>query len=442
MKPFPRHQPISTAEFEKSKDNREARFGLPAEIRFCTRCTISNQRVTSAVSEFQLHAESKKSTTGFDEEGVCDACRVWETKDNIIDWQERDRELRDLCDRHRREDGRYDCIVPGSGGKDSFYQAYILKNEYGMHPLTVTWAPHIYTDWGWKNMQAWIHSGHDNFLMTPNGRVHRLLTRLATETMLHPFQPFVFGQKVLPMRMALMHDVKLVFYGDHPAERGTPKADANDPTVKPKQFMMSGEIDDLHLGGVRIGELKENFGLIDYEFRPYLPLTEEEFKSSGIKFHYLGYYLSWLPQEPYYFATEHGGFQPAPERTPGTYSKYAGIDDKVDDFNFYCFFIKFGIGRASYDSAQEIRARDINRDEGVALVRRFDGEFPKRFSQEFFQYISVREKEFPKAAAMFEQPIMDLEYFNHLCDRFRSPHLWDFENGAWTLRQAVWNAED
>ena len=50
-----------------------------------------------------------------------------------------------------------------------------------MHPLTVTWAPHIYTEWGWKNFQSWIHSGLDNFLFTPNGRAHRLLTRLALE---------------------------------------------------------------------------------------------------------------------------------------------------------------------------------------------------------------------------------------------------------------------
>lgn len=49
--------------------------------------------------------------------------------------------------------------MPGSGGKDSFYAAHLLKYKYGMHPLTVTWAPHIYTPWGWENMQAWIHAG-------------------------------------------------------------------------------------------------------------------------------------------------------------------------------------------------------------------------------------------------------------------------------------------
>ena len=53
---------------------------------------------------------------------------------------------------YRKNDGSYDCLVPGSGGKDSFYAAHLLKYKYGMHPLTVTWAPHIYTPWGWENI--------------------------------------------------------------------------------------------------------------------------------------------------------------------------------------------------------------------------------------------------------------------------------------------------
>ena len=116
-----------------------------------------------------------------------------------------------MCDKHRKYDGSYDCIVPGSGGKDSFYASHILKNKYKMNPLTVTWAPHIYTNWGWKNFQSWIHSGNDNYLMTPNGKVHRLLTRLSTELLFHPFQPFMFGQKTLAPKMASLFKIPLVF---------------------------------------------------------------------------------------------------------------------------------------------------------------------------------------------------------------------------------------
>ena len=136
---------------------------------------------------------------------------------------------------------------------------------------------------------------------------------------------------------------------------------------------------------------------------------------------------------------EHGGFQASPERTPGTYSKYNSIDDRIDDLHYLTTGIKFGIGRASYDAAQEIRSGDINREEGVALVRRFDHEYPERFVEEMFRYLSLHEKEFPEASKMFANPIMDREYFRLLTDQFRSPHLWCQENGQWRLRHPISN---
>ena len=157
--------------FEKDGDNLEAKYGLPQQVAFCKKCIISNQRPNSAV-EFKHTSETKKATISFDENGVCDACKQAERKKTGIDWELREKELIELCDKYRRNNGRYDCLVPGSGGKDSFYASHQLKYKYGMHPLTVTWAPHIYTPWGWKNFQAWIHAGFDNYLMTPNGQVN------------------------------------------------------------------------------------------------------------------------------------------------------------------------------------------------------------------------------------------------------------------------------
>jgi hypothetical protein len=139
---------------------------------------------------------------------------------------------------------------------------------------------------------------------------------------------------------------------------------------------------------------------------------------------------------------ENGGFQASPERTPGTYSKYNSIDDKIDDFHYYTTYIKFGIGRATYDAAQEIRNEEITREEGIALVRKYDGEFPDRFADEIFQYLSVPEREYPVASQQFEQAIMDRDYFDDLADSFRSPHLWMREGKNWHLRQTVWHDVD
>lgn len=417
----------------------DAYYGLPREVKFCKRCVISNQRPNSAV-EFEHTTDSVKSTIGFDEDGICDACRVAERKKVDIDWAERDRELRELCDRYRRNDGHYDCLVPGSGGKDSFYAAYKLKYEYGMHPLTVTWAPNIYTDWGWHNFQAWIHAGFDNYLCTPNGRTHRLLTRLAVERLFHPFQAFILGQKNLAPKMALLFNIPLVFYGENEAEYGNPRSDT-DSARRDFRYFTTQDPSKVYLGGTSLDELLGRFGVDRTELQPYLPADPDEIEAKKIAVHYLGYYLKWHPQGSYYYAVENGDFQASPERTPGTYSKYNSIDDRIDDFHYYTTFIKFGIGRSTYDAAQEIRSGEITREEGVSLVRRFDGEWPERFAKQVFEYLSINRREFPKAHGEFEQPQMTTEFFMELADRFRSPHLWLRENGEWKLRHTVWMEE-
>ncbi len=415
------------------------KYGLPEAVKFCKRCCISNQRPNSAI-EFQHTTESKKTTINFDEEGVCDACRLAEQKHGSIDWDEREKNLRELCDKHRRNDGEYDCLIPGSGGKDSFYAAHVLKYKYGMHPLTVTWSPHVYTEWGFRNFEAWIHAGFDNYLCTPNGRIHRLLTRLSVENLFHPFQPFILGQKNLAPKMAALFNIPLVFYGENEAEYGNPIKDTNS-AKRDWSYFTGDDKSKMFLGGTSIAELTEDYGLEQQDLIPYLPANPETIEKTNMEVHYLGYYLKWHPQSCYYYSVEHGGFEASPERTPGTYSKYNSIDDRIDDYHYYTTYTKFGLGRATYDAAQEIRSGDILREEGVALVKRYDGEWPERFADEIFKYLSINEKELPQASKMFEQPTMDRAYFDALADQFRSPHLWRYDNGKWNLRHTVWQGD-
>ncbi len=416
-------------------DNLEVKYGLPREVHFCKRCVISNQRPNSAV-EYQHVAASRKQTIHFDAEGVCDACRVAETK-ALINWDERERELIDLCNRYRRNDGHYDCIVPGSGGKDSFMQSHLLRYKYGMHPLTVTWAPHIHTDWGWRNFQAWLHSGFDNHLVTANPKIHRLLTRLAVDNLFHPFQPFIIGQKALATKMSTLMNIPLVFYGENEAEYGNPQANMSS-AQREWEYSTAEDTSKVYLSGVSVADLETRYGMERNDLDIYLPANPSDLKRVGTEIHYLGYYIKWHPQSAYYYAKEHGNFQAAPERTPGTYSKYNSIDDKIDDFHYYTTFVKFGIGRATYDASQEVRSGDITRDEGVALVRRFDGEFPERFAEEIFQYLSIPAHEFPLASKEFAQPTLTRALFDEMADGFRSPHLWEKAEGKWSLRHAVW----
>jgi N-acetyl sugar amidotransferase len=431
--------PVDLAAYAPDNAEPQTFYGLPREIRFCARCGYSNQKPNSE-KEYKHSIDTRKPTVAFDEEGVCAACRVAATKKSV-DWAERERMLRALCERYRRNDGHYDCLVPGSGGKDSFYAAHKLKYEYGMNPLTVTWAPHLYTEWGWHNFQAWIHAGFDNYLFTPNGRVHRLLTRIALEKLFHPFQPFIMGQMYYPPKMAAKLGIPLVFYGENPTEYGNNQKE-NAQASKDVSYFTAADRSDLYVAGVPVRELIQQFGLSEIDLDPYLPPAPEEMEGRGIDVQYLGYYLPWHPQDCYYYAVENGGFRAAPERTAGTYSKYSSIDDKIDDYHYYTTFTKFGIGRATYDASQEARNGDITREEAVALIRRYDGEYPERFEADNLAYLSLPEKEFPIASKCFEQPIIDRAYFMALADRFRSPHIWQNINGAWKLRKAIYDPTD
>lgn len=379
---------------------------------------MSNQRPTSTV-EFKHTINSAKDTLNFDEEGICDACRTAEQKEKI-NWEEREAKLIELLDKHRSKDGSYDCLVPGSGGKDSAYQAHILKYKYGMNPLTVTWPPILYTDYGYKNWKNWIDSGFDNISWNRNGKVMKLLTKLSIKNLFHPFQTFILGQKNLAPKIAAKYGIDLIFYGENEAEYGNPIAD-NETSLRDKSYYSYSHLDEIYLGGLPVSEIMENYDVKMSDIQAFLPASVEDLEKSKVEVHYLGYYLKWTPQEVYYYAVENTGFKARPFRTQGTYSKYNSIDDKIDDLHYYTTYIKFGIGRATYDSSQEIRNYHITREEAVALVNRFDGEFPDRYFDEIMAYLEI-----------------DPEYFKtDLTDKFRSPHLWENVNGIWKLRHNV-----
>jgi len=397
--------------------NLEIKYGLPGEVKFCRACVLSNQRAAPSES-MQDTAESQKKTVKFDDDELCDACRVVATKKEI-DWEKRERELIDLLERKRSRNGAYDCLVPGSGGKDSIYAAHMLKTKYGMNPLTVTFAPHMYTDVGWRNFQNWIHfGGFDNYLFTANGQVQRTLTRLSFTNLLHPFQPFTIGQRYFPIKLAKKMGISLIFYGENAAEYGT-GGDEETQSQVPARYLTHDSDDEIFLGGVATKQLSEH-GISKQMLDPYLPMQLSEVQQAEIESHYLGYFLRWTPQENYYYAVEHTKFEANSERTEGTFSKYNSIDDRVDGFHYWTGFLKFGIGRCTHEASQEVRHGHIDREEAVALVHRYDGEFPQRYFPDFLEYLGMEEDE-----------------FHSIADSFRSPHLWKRTIDGWQLRHRV-----
>lgn len=376
------------------------RYMLPAEVKFCGKCTMSNQRPRIT----------------FDENGVCSACNFAHMKNHVFDWAERERELVELSRQYKRKDGGFEVLVPASGGKDSAFVAHLLKYKYGMKVLTVTWSPHLYTEIGWKNFQSMIHvGGLDNILGTPNGVTHRKLTRLSFEILGDPFQPFIFGQHNFPLQIAVQHKIPLIMYGENgEVEYGGDmknayRPDRNYGSDQKKHYFSNLPPEDLVHYGISLDDLQT-----------YLPPPMEEMDALNLKIHFLSYYHKWVPQENYYYASENTGFTAKSERNEGTYSKYASIDDQLDGFHYYLAYIKFGIGRATSDTAHEIRDGHLTREEGVNLVKRFDGEFPKRYFRVFLDYCGISE-----------------EYFWEVIDSWRSPHIWDRVGGEWKLKHTV-----
>ena len=393
------------------RGNLERQIGnIPREVKWCNRCVISNQRPRVI----------------FDDDGVCSGCHNNNYKNHSVDWQKREKELVDLLDLHRKNDGSWDVIVPSSGGKDSGYVAHQLRYKYGMNPLTVTWSPLQYTDIGRQNFQALIDAGLSNLLCTPNGRFQRKLARLCFEELGDAFHVFVLGQISCPFQMALRLGIKLVFYGENGEAEyaGDPKY-IDKPCKPPEEWL--GQ----HFKGVTFRELLD-YGLkhknylseddfVESDLIFYEPPSLGEFKrANNLGIHFFSYYHKWTPQENYYYCVEHTGFKPNPERTEGTYSKYASLDDKLDGFHYYLRYIKFGLGRCMEDAAHEIRDGHITREEGIALMQRYEGEFPKKYFKEFLDYLDINE-----------------EYFWEVVDSWRAPPLWEKRDGKWNLQNPI-----
>lgn len=374
-------------------------YGLPRDIRFCVKCTVSNQR----------------PRISFDENGVCSACNYAEFKRTKIDWNERERELIALCDQHRSKDGAYDVIVPCSGGKDGSFVAHQLKYKYGMNPLCVTWSPLRQTEIGRKNLRSFIDSGFDHIMGTPNGQVTRRLTELSFRHIGDPFQPFIYGQTNFPLRVAVMHGISLIMYGENgEVEYGGDMKNA---------FRPDREISDhdKHYFSGRPPEFWESHGISKSDLVPFMAPPYAEIVENKTTIQFFGYYKFWDPQENYYYAVENCAFEANPSRTEGTFSKYASLDDMFDGFHYYLGYVKFGIGRTTSDTAHEIRDDKIEKEEGITLVRRYDGEFPSKYYKEFLEYCGINEDD-----------------FHEVVDSWRSDHIWKKVGNDWALRHPIW----
>ena len=356
---------------------------LPKKIVFCKTCVVSNQR----------------PRVSFDKKGICDACNNAKRKNIEIDWNKRQLQLEILLEKHRSKTGSFDVIVPGSGGKDSSYVANILKEKYGMNPLCITCAPFSYTDVGLKNLNNFIDSGFNNIVFFPRTDVHSRLAKTAFYVVGDPFLPFIYMQKTRAFRVAKQHNIKLIFYGENgESEYGGSTKQKNNPFEDIKDvkrtIFKNVSYDELSNLAVKLGFLKQHF-LTEAVREQYTTPSFEEIMNLNIQMHWMSYYRKWDPQENYYYSAKYSDFSPKLlGRSEGTYTRHSSLDDLTDGIHFYMSYIKFGMGRATRDAMTDIYRGHITRSEGVKLVRRYDGEFPKDDYNFFIDYCDLSPNEF------------------------------------------------
>ena len=293
-----------------------------------------------------------------------------------------------------------------------------------MNPLTVTWAPSIPTDIGRENLFNMCYTGQDNILFTPNGIIHRKLSKASTIEWGDNYMPFAYGQINVPLQCAVKFNIPLVIYGENGnLEYGGGVEDYNRPTLRISTTTIKDKFSGLPRPNAASELPKENWlpeGVKIEDLKLYLPPTKEELEKIGVEEHYYSYYHFWRPEEHYEVAKKECGYKPNPVRTEGTYTDFASIDDKLDGFHYYFMFIKQGIGRATSDSAHQVRQGIITRDEGVEFVRKYDDEFPSLNLELFLDYME-----------------MDMNELNQIFDKFRKPLIWKKENDEWKLRQQI-----
>lgn len=333
---------------------------------------------------------STRPRIGFDANGRCNACQWAETK-KTLDWDARLNELNDLLDSVRRSDGKFDCLVPVSGGKDGSYVAYNLKHKYGMNPLAVTVTPALALELGEENLRAFVQSGYDHLSVNPNSEAMRTLNRIGFEEMGFPYYGWLIAIHTAVLRIAVSFGIELIFYGEDGEVEYGGAAGTNVIPVYGTDYMRKIYLESGY------DKVLANSGLTDNELFFFRFPDEQDLASNNIKVTHWSYYENWDPYRNYLVAKEHCGLKEAENTNPGTFTNYAQNDQALYALHTYLMYLKFGFGRANQDACIEIRRGALDRGQAVNLVRLYDGLYPHEHLETYLNYYQMTKEEFDNA---------------------------------------------
>jgi N-acetyl sugar amidotransferase len=365
------------------------------EIIYCKKCLTPNSRPRIV----------------FDDNGVCNACLNAETK-MAIDWELRRKEFLDYVEKFRARSGPYDCIVPWSGGKDSSAIAHKLKFEFELNPLLVTFSPLLPNDVGAHNREEMLKLGFDHLMVRPNQKVaQRLARRFFTERG-NPKVAWDAGVNSIPMQVAVKYNIPLVFYAEH----GESEYGGRVLSEEHRKIRDIAEVLEHQIGDDPHNWVDEEIS--ERDLAPYLYPDVSEVERIGVKAMYFAYFFKWSMYENYEYIRNKIDFRvDSRGRTDGTFTNFDSLDDKIDNLYYYMQYIKFGFGRSARDTSRFVQNGQMTREEGLALVRKYDDEYPRAFLDENLDYLNLSEPE-----------------FHRFVDSHRNREIWAFEGNQWKLR--------
>ncbi len=338
----------------------------------------------------------------FDENGVCSACNSIIFKDKI-DWNLRKNQLDQIFEKYRNnDDSTYDCIIPVSGGKDSHYQAYVIKEKFGLNPLLVNFHPIDFTDIGRKNMENLKSLGMDCIEFTPNPIIYKKLSRFGLNELGDFEWPEHIGIFTIPVQIAVRYKIPLIIWGENPQmEYGGSQQVSSSP-------FLDREWNEKH-GGYFLDKIKPidmvKYGIEKKDLLAYLYPSDDEIKKIGVTGIFLGHYLKWDMFKQLDIVKKLG-FRLNSETKEGTYTNWENLDTKYTVFHDYFKFLKYGFGRATDHASIEIRYGRITREEGLKLVKQYEGKIPTKYLEEFLDDTGLSYNEFIKICEKFTNKLL------------------------------------
>ena len=323
----------------------------------------------------------------FDSYGWCNACN-WAEKKKTLDWAARQRDLEALLNRHRRNDGRFDCLIPVSGGKDGSYVAYNVKHKYGMHPLAVTVTPALPLPLGEENLRSFVASGYNHISINANSEAMRALNKTGFIEMGFPYYGWLICMQAAVVRTAINYGIGLIFYGeDGEVEYGGTTETGRNPLYRPsymKKIYLEGGYD----------RVLERSGLSGDQLYFFQFPTDEECEKADVDIAHWSYFENWDPYRNYLVAKEYCGLKEAEGSNAGTFTNFAQNDQAFYALHTYLMYLKFGFGRANQDACIEVRRGAMDRAQALNLVKLYDGVYPDCFLAQYLDYYRMSKIEF------------------------------------------------